>query len=241
MIAIPAIDLIDGCCVRLTEGIFDTARVYENDPAAVARSFAEAGAERLHVVDLDAARGTGSNREAVKNIRKAFSGILDVGGGIRSIEDARILRKLGVDLLITGTALVTRPDEVAAWADELGPVFVAGIDARNGEVKISGWEGASSLLAVDLAVKARNLGFAEIIYTDISRDGTLSGPNLPETVSIAAVSGLPVIISGGVGSPSDLEALVSEKPEGIKGVIFGKALYEGRVNLKDAIRILGGL
>ena len=240
MTAIPAIDLIDGHCVRLTEGVFDTAKIYGDDPAAVARSFAEAGARRLHVVDLDAARGSGSNRDAIKAIRKAFPGILDVGGGIRSIEDARVLKSIGVDLLIAGTALVKKPDDIAAWAEELGPMIVAGIDARDGEVKVSGWEDGSSLRAVDLAAKVRDLGVVEIIYTDISRDGTLSGPNIPETAAIAASSGLPVIISGGVGSMGDLELLAKEKPAGVTGVIFGKALYEGRVNLKEAIQILGG-
>ncbi len=239
MTAIPAIDLINGRCVRLTEGDFETVKVYGEDPAEVARSFAGAGAERLHVVDLDAARGTGENRESIKAVRKAFPGILDVGGGIRSIEEARILKSLGIDLLIVGTALVKIPEDVAAWADELGPVFIAGIDARNGEVKVAGWEDGSSLRAVELAAQARNLGMVEIIYTDISRDGTLTGPNIPETAAVAASSGLPVIISGGVGSMADLEKLAAVRPKGISGVIFGKALYEGRVNLKDAIRILG--
>ncbi|RKX94705.1 MAG: 1-(5-phosphoribosyl)-5-((5-phosphoribosylamino)methylideneamino)imidazole-4-carboxamide isomerase, partial [Spirochaetes bacterium] len=145
MTAIPAIDLIDGRCVRLTEGDFDTVKVYGEDPVEVARSFAASGAERLHVVDLDAARGTGGNRESIKAIRKAFPGVLDVGGGIRSIEEARSLKSLGVDFLIVGTALVKKPDDVAAWADELGSVFVAGIDARDGEVKVSGWEDGSTI------------------------------------------------------------------------------------------------
>jgi len=158
MIAIPAIDLIGGRCVRLTEGDFNTVKIYGDDPAAVARSFAEAGAERLHLVDLDAARGSGSNRDSIKEVRRAFPGRLDVGGGIRSIEDARNLRSLGVDLLIVGTALARSPEEIALWAEELGPVMVAGIDAREGEVKVSGWEAGSSLRAVDLAVKARELG-----------------------------------------------------------------------------------
>jgi len=240
MIAIPAIDLIGGRCVRLTEGDFNTVKIYGDDPAALARSFAEAGAERLHLVDLDAARGTGSNRDSIKEVRRVFPGILDVGGGIRSIEDARNLKDLGVDLLIVGTALVRRPEEIALWAEELGPVIVAGIDAREGEVKISGWEAGSSLMAVDLAVKARELGVVEIIYTDISRDGTLSGPNIPETAAVAEASGLPVIISGGVGSMADLEQLASERPAGVTGVIFGKALYEGRVDLERAVNMLKG-
>jgi len=241
MIAIPAIDLIDGHCVRLTEGKFNTVKKYDDDPVAVARSFSEAGAERLHVVDLDAARGSGSNRETISAIREVFSGVLEVGGGIRSLEDARQVKTLGVDLLIVGTALVKNPREVAFWVDELGPVFIAGIDARNGEVKVSGWEAGSSLRAVDLAVHSRELGLVEIIYTDISRDGTLAGPNVSETAAVAAASGLPVIISGGVGSMEDLESLTGENTRGISGVIFGKALYEGRLNLREAIQILGAV
>jgi len=240
MIAIPAIDLIDGHCVRLTEGVFDTVKVYGDDPADWARGFAQEGAQRLHVVDLDAARGSGNNRDAIRAIRKVFPGILDVGGGVRSLEDAVSLRKIGVDLLIVGTALVRNPDDVAAWAEVLGPILVAGIDARDGEVKVSGWESGSSIRAYDLALQARNLGLVEIIYTDISRDGTLSGPNVPETAAVAKTSGLPVIISGGVGSPVDLESLAAEPPPGVSGVILGKALYEGRINLKEAIGILGG-
>ena len=241
MIAIPAIDLIDGRCVRLTEGVFDTVKVYGDNPASAARGFAEAGAKRLHVVDLDAARGSGNNRDSIRAIRKVFPGVMDVGGGIRSLENARTLRDIGVDLLVVGTALVRSPEEVAAWAAELGPVFVAGIDARDGEVKVSGWEAGSSLGAADLAIRACDLGMVEIIYSDISRDGTLSGPNVPETVAVAAASGLPVIISGGVGSMTHLESLVSDPPAGVSGVIFGKALYEGRVILKEAIILLGAV
>jgi len=164
---------------------------------------------------------------------------MDVGGGVRSLDDARSLQDIGIDLLIVGTALARRPEDVAAWIAKLGPVFVAGIDAREGEVKVSGWEAGSSMRASDLALQARDLGVVEIIYTDISRDGTLSGPNVPETVAVAAASGLPVIISGGVGSMAHLESLASDPPVGVSGVIFGKALYEGRVNLKEAIRLLG--
>jgi len=240
MIAIPAIDLIDGRCVRLTEGAFDSVRIYGNDPVAVARDFADAGARRLHVVDLDAARGTGNNLEVLRQIRRVFPSIMDVGGGIRSLEYARSLVNLGVDFLVVGTVLARNPQLVADWADELGPVLVAGIDARDGQVKISGWESSSQVMAVDLAAEASGLGVVEIIYTDISRDGTLKGPNITETAAVARSSGLPVVISGGVGSMDDLRTLAGSPPPGISGVIMGKALYEGRVDLKEAVRLLGG-
>ena len=239
MIAIPAIDLIKGRCVRLTEGAFDTEKAYSDDPAAMAASFAAAGATRLHIVDLDAARGGGNNRDSIRAIRVAFPGILDVGGGVRSLEDARSLRDIGVDFLVVGTTLAKRPDEVAAWAAELGPVLIAGIDARNGEVQVAGWETGSSMRATDLAARSRELGLVEIIYTDISRDGTLSGPNVPETVAVAEASGLPVVISGGVGGMDDLRSLAEDPPAGVSGVIFGKALYEGRVDLREAVAMLG--
>jgi len=240
MIPIPAIDLIDGRCVRLTEGVFDSKKAYSDDPAAMAASFAAAGAERLHVVDLDAARSTGNNRGILAAIREAFPGVLDVGGGIRSLEDARDLRALGADYLVVGTALAEGPDEVRRWAAELGPVLIAGIDARNGEVKVSGWESGTALRATALARTAREIGCVEIIYTDIARDGTLSGPNIPETVAVAEASGLPVVISGGVGSMADLERLAADPPPGIAGVIFGKALYEGTVDLERAVALMGG-
>ncbi len=238
MIAIPAIDLINGRCVRLTEGVYSTEKAYSDDPAAMAASFAEAGASRLHVVDLDAARGQGSNRAAIAAIRAAFPGKMDVGGGVRSLEDARELKDLGVDYMVVGTALAKRPEEVGSWAAALGPVLIAGIDARDGEVKVAGWEAGSSLRATDLAARAKELGLVEIIYTDISRDGTLTGPNVAETVAVAEASGLPVVISGGVGGMEDLEKLAADNPPGVSGVIFGKALYEGRVDLAEAVRLL---
>ena len=238
MIAIPAIDLINGRCVRLTEGIYSTEKAYSDDPAAMAASFAEAGASRVHVVDLDAARGQGSNRRAIAAIRAAFPGKMDVGGGVRNLEDAKRLKDLGVDYMVVGTALARRPDDVGSWTAILGPVLIAGIDARDGEVKVAGWEVGSTLRATDLAARAKDLGMVEIIYTDISRDGTLTGPNVEETVAVAGASGLPVVISGGVGSMEDLRKLAEVRPAGVSGVIFGKALYEGKVDLSEAVAIL---
>ena len=240
MLAIPAIDLIDGRCVRLTEGAFDSIQVYGDNPAAAARAFGEAGARRLHVVDLDAARGSGHNRGRIAEIRAAFTGILDVGGGVRSLDDILELRDIGADLVVIGTALANSPDKAARWASRAGPVLTAGIDARGGKVKTSGWQEGSSLKAVELAGRAGELGMVEIIYTDIARDGTLSGPNIPETLTVAEACGLPVIISGGVGSLKDLEPLAQSRPRGIKGVILGKSLYEGTVHLPDAVELLQG-
>lgn len=240
MIAIPAIDLIDGHCVRLTEGNFNKVQVYNKNPVTMARLFAELGAERLHVVDLDAARGQGNNRKVIAKIRRAFPNTLDIGGGVRSSQDAKELYDIGVNLIVVGTTFVENPEEVAEWTAKYGNLFVAGIDARDGIVKTAGWEKSSSLRATDLALKAENFGLVEIIYTDIARDGTMRGPNILETEAVAKASGLPVIISGGIGSADDLKKLTRERLEGITGVIFGKALYEGCVDLPEAIKILRG-
>ncbi len=240
MVAIPAIDIIDGHCVRLTEGSFDSAKVYGGNPATTAKSFAQDGAERLHVVDLDAARGKGDNRQSIAMIRKAFSGLLEVGGGVRTSEDVQQLLDLGVDRIVIGTALVTKPKEVENWISLHGGVFIAGIDARDGMVKISGWQQSSEIEVVDLADQARDMGMVEIIYTNIARDGTMEGPDIDYATSLADISGIPVILSGGVGSLSDLEQLAMEPTRGISGIIFGMALYEGRINLAKAISILRG-
>ncbi|RLW69725.1 MAG: 1-(5-phosphoribosyl)-5-[(5-phosphoribosylamino)methylideneamino]imidazole-4-carboxamide isomerase [spirochete symbiont of Stewartia floridana] len=240
MVAIPAIDIIDGRCVRLTEGSFDSVKVYGGHPAATAKSFAQDGAERLHVVDLDAARGKGDNRPGIATIREAFSGVLEVGGGVRTSDDVQQLLDLGADRIVVGTALATKPKEVEHWISLYGGVFIAGIDARDGMVKISGWQQSSEIEAADLAVQSRDMGMVEIIYTNIARDGTMKGPDIDYAASLADISGIPVILSGGVGSMSDLEQLAMKPSSGISGIIFGMALYEGRINLPKAISILGG-
>lgn len=242
MQVIPAIDLIDGHCVRLTEGRFDTAVVYGDDPLQTAGSFAEAGASRLHVVDLDAARGTGNNRGVIRRLRNVFPGTLEVGGGIRDIEIARELLDVGVDRLVVGTVLAREPQTVENWIRELGPVLVGGIDAREGEVKTAGWEEGSSITATALAAQAANIGVVELIYTDIARDGTLRGPDVDGALAVASASGLPVIISGGIGGPDDLMELKKSAAMDAKlsGVIIGKAIYEGKIELAQAISTLEG-
>ncbi|PIE05084.1 MAG: 1-(5-phosphoribosyl)-5-((5-phosphoribosylamino)methylideneamino)imidazole-4-carboxamide isomerase [Spirochaetales bacterium] len=237
MIPIPAIDLLDGRCVRLTEGVFDTAKTYSLNPAETARQFADEGAQRLHVVDLDAARGSGNNRKALADIRKAFPGTIDTGGGIRSLSDARQLKDIGINCLVLGTVLTEKLPEIKEWAEELGEVFIGGIDARNGEVKIAGWKQGSSLQAVTLAAQLKKTGLTEIIYTDISRDGTLAGPNISASLQIARASELPVTVSGGTGSLKHLQELADHPHQGLTGVIIGKALYEGRFTFTEARRV----
>jgi len=239
MLAIPAIDLLDGRCVRLRQGAYGSAKVYSEKPDEIAAKYAAAGARRLHVVDLDAARGSGDNHRIIEKIRKTFPGIINLGGGIRSLEIAKRALGTGADLLVVGTALVKAPNRVSKWIEALGSVFIGGLDADEGIVKYSGWRKSSGIRATEIAARIKDLGLKEIIYTDISRDGMLTGPNIQEGAAIAEYSGLPLIISGGIGELAHLQAIVDTAPAIISGVILGKALYEGRFLLEDAIKLMG--
>ncbi|MFP4329688.1 MAG: 1-(5-phosphoribosyl)-5-[(5-phosphoribosylamino)methylideneamino]imidazole-4-carboxamide isomerase [Spirochaetaceae bacterium] len=227
---IPAVDILGGRCVRLTQGSYNEVRDYGEDPVAVARRFAEAGARRLHVVDLDGADGRGEvNRRVIEEIRREIGITLEVGGGIR--EEARVeqLLAIGVDRLIVGTLLARESERFARWVDSYGPRFVAGIDARGGEVRVAGWREGTALDAVDLAVTAAGLGAVSIIYTNISRDGMLEGPDIEGTNRLARAAGIPVILSGGVSSVEDLRRLSQNRDRGVVAAIAGKAIYEGRL------------
>lgn len=232
MLIIPSIDLLGGSSVRLRQGDYAQATLYDRDPVEVAHRLAAAGARRIHLVDLDAARGSGNNREVIARIRAAVGCILEVGGGVRAESDVRELIERGADRIIVGTALAKQPEEVARWAKAYG-WMLAGIDAKGGRVMIHGWEEGSELLDIDLARGAKALGLVGIVYTDIERDGTLSGPSLEPTLRVARAAGLPVVLSGGVSTEEDF-ARASLCPE-IVGVITGKALYEGRFDLAKVI------
>jgi len=236
MVIIPAIDLLNGECVRLFKGDYGEVKSYEKDPSRVAESFESLGIRRLHLVDLDAARGEGkNNRAAVRKIRAAFSGIIELGGGVREEEDVRELLEIGVDKLIVGTVLAREPEKVKGWITKFGAVFIAGIDALNGEVKVSGWEKGTALRDEDLAGTCALMGIGNIIYTNIDRDGTLAGPDLENTNRIAAESGVTVTLSGGISSQEDLRKVFESGHPLLKGVITGKAYYEGRIDLKKAV------
>jgi phosphoribosylformimino-5-aminoimidazole carboxamide ribotide isomerase len=235
MTVIPSIDILSGKCVRLYQGDYGKVTGYDDAPEAVAARFQDAGAVRLHVVDLDAARGDGHNRGVITRIRDAFKGVVEVGGGIRATDDIKELLEVGVDRLIVGTILARAPETVAEWIATYGRVFVAGIDAREGMVKVSGWEKDSGLTADKLALKAKEIGILSIVYTNISLDGTLSGPDIEGTAAIGASSGLPVIVSGGVSGIEDLQRVYDTGSDSIVGVITGKAVYEGRIDVKMAL------
>lgn len=237
MLVVPAIDLLGGRCVRLNQGDYSQAETYELDPIEVARGFAAAGAKRIHLVDLDAARtGAGTNRSVIGAIRRSVDVLVEVGGGIRTEDDVKSLVDQGVDRLVVGTVLVKQPDLVAGWAAKYGPKFVAGIDARDGNVKVSGWEEGSALQDTVLAARCRDLGLISIVYTNIARDGMLGGPDLERTLEVAEAAGLPVILSGGISSMDDFEAIRRADHPLLAGVITGKALYKNRIDLAEVIR-----
>lgn len=238
MLIIPAIDLLNNTCVRLYKGDYNKSKLYSDSPVETARKFEESGVKRIHIVDLDAARGRGkNNRMVIKQIRNSVKCTIEVGGGVRSKEDIDELLEIGVDKLIIGTILIKNPKEVIGWIKEYGNIFIGGIDVLEGYVKISGWEQGSGIIDTDLANKLKSWGINEIIYTNISRDGTLSGPDIENTNKIADVSGLNVILSGGISSDDDISDVFNKKHPGITGIITGKAIYENKINLKNMITL----
>ncbi|HEY8344464.1 MAG TPA: 1-(5-phosphoribosyl)-5-[(5-phosphoribosylamino)methylideneamino]imidazole-4-carboxamide isomerase [Bacillota bacterium] len=238
---IPAIDLRGGACVRLEQGDYNRETVYGADPVAVAERWVAAGAKRLHVVDLDGAKaGAPLQKAIVRKIVEKAQIPVEVGGGIRTRETIRSYLEDGVQWVILGSAAV-RDRELLAWAcAEYPGRIILGLDARHGKVAVDGWLKDTGVLATDFAKQAKELGVEEIIYTDISRDGTLSGPNLEALEVMAKESGLSVIASGGVSSLADLLRIKTMEPLGVSGAIVGKALYSGRIDLAEAIRRLEG-
>jgi phosphoribosylformimino-5-aminoimidazole carboxamide ribotide isomerase len=201
-----------------------------------ARGYSACGARWIHIVDLDAAEGKGiDNRAAIRLIRDSVGSRMQVGGGVRSLADASALVTMGIDRIVIGTAVVRAPEEVKRWISELGPRFIGGIDARDGVVKVSAWAEESDLSDIDVAARLAGLGFRGMVYTNIGRDGTLVGPDIDRTCMVARAADLPTILSGGVGSPADVERLADRRDPLIRGVILGKALYEGTVELEGLI------
>ena len=239
MIVIPAIDLKNGLCVRLLQGRKSEMTVYNEDPVAVARAFAAAGAEMIHVVDLDGAfnEGESPNRAVVRQIIKAVDVPIEFGGGIRTIEDVRQLCDAGVTRVVVGTMAAEQPDMLVKFVDEFSTQICVGIDARDGRVMTRGWETATPLMAVDLARSVAECSVERIIYTDIARDGALVGPNIEQTLAVAEAANVRVTASGGVSSLDDIKRLRDTGDARVDSVIVGKALYEGKFKLEEAIKI----
>jgi phosphoribosylformimino-5-aminoimidazole carboxamide ribotide isomerase len=238
MLVIPAIDLRQGKCVRLTQGRKETATVYDADPVKVAKAFEKDGARMLHVVDLDGAfsDSDGRNREVLRDLVRAVSIPVQFGGGLRGAKDIEQVISLGVARVVIGTLAVESSDLLAEIVRLFGVDHVAvGIDARNGLVVTRGWETEEEMSALTLARRVAAAGVERIIYTDVQRDGMLAGVNIDQTCLIAETSGLKITASGGVASLADLERLRAVSDRGIDSVIVGKALYEGRFTLPDAI------
>lgn len=240
MDVIPAIDLLEGRCVRLYQGDYQRSQVFSDNPVEVARQWVEQGATRLHVVDLDGAKqGHPINLSAIEAIVRSVSVPVQVGGGLRDRNHVAQLFKLGVERAIIGTVAVEQPHLVEQLTQEFPHQIAVGLDARNGQVATRGWLQTSELAATELAEQMAQLGVAALIYTDIHRDGTLKGPNLKALRELATVVEIPIIASGGVSSLTDLLSLLALEPLGVTGTIVGRALYTGDVLLKEAIRAVG--
>jgi phosphoribosylformimino-5-aminoimidazole carboxamide ribotide isomerase len=246
MIIFPAIDLRRGRCVRLRQGRAEAETVYDDDPAAVARRWVVQGAEWLHVVNLDGAFGETDNGmgqpvnlQRLAEIREAAPATpIQFGGGMRSVADAERALALGATRVILGTVAVAQPSVVAEAIEQLGPErIVVGIDARAGRVATHGWRQTSEMTAVALGGAMRQQGVIRVVYTDIARDGMLSGVNVEATAALARATGLRVIASGGVASVDDVRQLKARTADGIEGVIVGQALYTGAISLAEALQV----
>jgi phosphoribosylformimino-5-aminoimidazole carboxamide ribotide isomerase len=241
VILFPAIDLKDGKCVRLKLGDMATATVYNADPAAQARAFEEQGFRWLHVVDLNGAfAGKSVNGEAVEAILKATTNPVQLGGGIRSLVQIEDWLDRGLARVILGTVAVRDPDLVREACREFPGKIAVGIDAKGGKVAVEGWAEASELGAVELAKKFEGAGVAAIVYTDIDRDGVLSGINWDATIGLADAISIPVIASGGLASLDDIRRMTMQDARKLEGAISGRALYDGRIDPKEALAILDG-
>ncbi len=240
MDVIPAIDLLNGRCVRLYQGDYQQAQVYHENPVEVARQWEVAGAPRLHVVDLDGAKqGKPVNLEVIEAIVQAIQIPVQVGGGLRDENSVSQLLEIGVNQVILGTIAVENPNLVQELCQTFPHKIIVGIDARDGKVATKGWLETSEVLATHLAQDMAKLGVAKIIYTDIKRDGTLIGPNKEALRELASIVEIPVIASGGVSSLSDILSLLSVEPLGVSGVIVGRALYTGDLSLSEAVKAVG--
>lgn len=241
MILYPAIDLKQGQCVRLLHGEMDKATIFSDTPADQARSFEEAGFEWLHLVDLDGAfAGSSQNVAAVEAILQRVSIPAQLGGGIREIAHIERWLEAGIKRIILGTVALTNPTLVRE-ACKLFPGQVAvGIDARNGFVATEGWASTSQTTALQLAEMLEDAGACAFIYTDISRDGAMRGPNLEATAALARSVSVPVILSGGMSSLDDVKSVLAHETDGIAGIILGRALYEGAIVPKDALSLTNG-
>lgn len=238
MIVIPAIDLSEGQVVRLERGDMARRTVYSDDPAAMARQWEGQGAGRMHVVDLDGAiTGRPVNLDALRAICEAIEIPVDMGGGLRTLDDIETVLALGVRWVLLGTSALTSPEVLEAAIARFGDAVCVSVDARDGRVAIEGWVETSDISALEFAQRVEAMGVREIVHTDISRDGMLTGPNLPALREIAENTTLRIIAAGGVKSLDDIRALKELEPLGVVGAISGRAIYTGDLPLREAVEI----
>lgn len=243
MLLIPAIDLKDGKCVRLRQGRMDDVTVFSDDPVEVAQRWVDAGARRLHIVDLNGAfAGQPVNAEVIQRIAEAFPELpIQVGGGIRDEDTVQAYLDLGVSYVIIGTKAVSAPHFINDLCMEFPGHIIVGLDAKDGKAAIDGWSKLSHHNVQELAQRFERDGVSAIVYTDIGRDGMMNGVNVESTLELARAVTIPIIASGGVSSMSDIEALCGVEDEGIMGAIIGRALYEGSIDLAAAQKLVDGL
>ncbi len=238
MIIIPAVDIKNGRCVRLFQGRMDSETIFSNNPAAMAKRWEEEGAEIIHVVDLDGAfEKSPQNLDAIKSIVESIHVPVQLGGGIRNIDTIKLYVDIGIKRVIIGTEAINNPQLVKDACKKFPDQIVVGIDARNGLVAIEGWTQTTQIKAVDLAKKFEDCGVVAINFTDIHRDGMQTGTNIEETRRLAEAVSIPVIASGGVSTIEDIKNLLPLEEAGVIGVITGRALYSGTLNLKEAIEV----
>ncbi|PNU20158.1 1-(5-phosphoribosyl)-5-((5-phosphoribosylamino)methylideneamino)imidazole-4-carboxamide isomerase [Geothermobacter hydrogeniphilus] len=241
MIILPAIDLKEGKCVRLEQGLMEKDTVYSDDPAAQARQWQEQGGELLHIVDLDGAfAGVPKNKAAIRAIVEAIDIPSELGGGIRDLETIEAYLELGIDRVILGTVAKENPALVAEACRKFPGRIVVGIDARDGLVAVRGWADVTGKQATEMAREMEGFGVTAIIYTDIARDGMMQGPNIEATKNLAESISIPVIASGGLSSLDDIRRLMAIESSGVTGVITGKAIYSGALDLREAVALTRG-
>lgn len=234
---IPAIDISQGRCVRLTKGDFSTKKVYNQDPVELAKKYVSWGAKRIHIVDLDAAFGKGNNRALIHEICDACSEecIIEVGGGIRNTHDVKTLLAMGVDRLCLGTVLSEQMFDVIHWINKFGNIFVGSIDVKNNQVFISGWQKDNGVQLQDFIQQIKKVTLRSLQYTNINNDGTLNGADIKTAEYISSISHIPVIVSGGISSKEEIQSIMNNKDDNIVGIIVGKAIYENIIDIEEIL------